>query len=268
MAIMSGFCGLVDLDLGGEPVEPPGPPVVPCREYECDAYSVQVSSTFTNAWVCDDLSGENAAALAGGVPLSRFGNVQQQSPVTFIDGCENDWGAAISGGTGFRADNNAFITGLNGTVGVYYAVLTSSDLRVIDVEFVSNDQVSLVMGGNTIDFYIQWNGGGNANTDTFPGGGLGPGSYAIMSWTIDGGTGDYVADLWVDYVYRGQVSGTAGPINAPSSPDFRLGSTSGTGGGTVQYAGYSPAVITQEAVTALKIAYDQNQIGYTDPDCP
>ena len=246
----------------------PGPPV--CKYYACDAFDSALSGIVTasagNAWTMEEQVNPYPS-LTGGLGLSWFGT-PTNTAVNWMDTCNPSTGPAVAATEGARITSAPFVTTINGTIGTWADPVVIGSWRTIQVTYTTSATfVSLSMNGNIPQFQLAAHQG-DSIVAPFPTPGSNDGSYYIMRWSIDPVTGAYSADIFINFVYGGTVSGSINaqsPIDIPN-PAILVGATAGTGATIVQRVFYLPSEITDAEVSTLKDAQDQNISTYTDPD--
>lgn len=244
-----------------------------CKEYECDSFLTALNSTASNVWPMNDATGSTAiAASKGGVNVPEYGSVLYERTSLLTDACAGSFAARDNALSGWRdstlAQGSRVPLTLEGSTGGLVQ-LTGSDCRIITLGFSNQTDVALSLNHNGSNIISTISGLGPGSvlldwTGTPTGGGNK--NFIILNYTLVT-NGDYSLELFIDFVSYGVKSGNLAGNTFAINANTRF-STGGAGNDSLdnQYLYFNIDRLSTTEIAFLSDAWDQNKIGYVDPE--
>lgn len=179
--------------------------------------------------------------------------------VSFIDDNRNS--TTIDGTNGYRNTSPGLTS--TGMFGFCYDHDDVNDVAIMDLDFGNSSMRADYTG--TTEFLVNFARGGSSTAVTFTGLSLGSAEVYYIYYSVSGTS--YTVSLYVDFELQETKTGSLSfTWDTGGSDEVRIGSTAGGGDGKAQYVFYGDHVFTTTDIAELEDAYNQNQIGYVDPN--
>jgi hypothetical protein len=246
-----------------------------CKVYECDSFQNALAAEFKLLWLMDDNPvGSTITDINLGAVVNLGPDVGEMASI-MQDVCVAEGGSLIGGtqdSSGSLPDMSQYTSTLFGSFAALFDPAGIESINAINQIYAATLGSGLVVGltltGNDVSVRTKWNS--IQDTTTFPNVVAATGSYVILNWTIDESDPNLTNVAWelfVDFVSVGTGSQTTTntPLLITGATEFYLW-RGGVGEARMQYLTFNDLQITAEQMQILSDAWDQNEVGYIDPN--